>query len=71
MKCSECNHCQFGEDKGGVNRYYCKHTTAAASVNASARLIARTKRHEKELTIKSSPRWCPLRAEDPAATPEN
>lgn len=67
MKCANCNHCKFGEDKGGVNRYYCEHHAAAASVNASARLIARTKRHERELTIKTSPRWCPLKAEEPAA----
>ena len=45
MKCANCNHCKFGEGKGGVNRFYCDHPTAAASVNASARLIARTKRH--------------------------
>lgn len=61
MKCSECNQCHFGEDKGGVNRYYCKHPKAAASVNASARLIAKTKRHEKELTVKTAPRRCPLK----------
>ena len=53
MRCAECKYKRFGEDKGGVNRYYCTHPTAAASVNASARLIARTKRHETELTIKS------------------
>ena len=60
MRCAECKFKCFGEDKGGVNRYYCTHQTAAASVNASARLIARTKRHETELTIKKAPRWCPI-----------
>ena len=63
MKCSECNHCKFAEDKGGVNRYYCTHKKAAASVNASARLITSTKRHDTELTVKTSPRWCPLKEE--------
>ncbi len=64
MKCSECNHCQFAEDKKrGMNRYYCKHRAAAASVNAGARLLARTKRHETELTVKTAPRWCPLKSE--------
>lgn len=64
MKCSECNHREFAEDKkGGVHRYYCKHKKAAASVNATARLITRTKRHEKELTVKTAPRWCPLKEE--------
>lgn len=68
MKCSECNQCHFGEDKGGVNRYYCKHPKAAASVNASARLIAKTKRHKKELTVKTAPRWCPLKEVENYAT---
>lgn len=61
MKCSECNHCEFAEDKAGAHRYYCKHEKAAASVNATARLIARTKRHDKELTVKTAPRWCPMK----------
>lgn len=61
MRCAECSCCEFAEDKkGGVNRYYCTHKTAAGSVNASARLITRTKRHSTELTVKKAPRWCPI-----------
>lgn len=60
-KCSECNNCEFVPDKGGVNRYYCKHATAAASVNAARRLICRTERHSKELPVKTAPRWCPIK----------
>lgn len=63
MKCSECKCCVFAEDKSGVNRYYCEHPEAAKAVNAGARMIARTKRHSKELTVKASPRWCPLKNE--------
>ncbi len=61
MKCAECENCKFAGDKGGVNRFYCEHPEAAASVNASARLIARTERHSTELPVKTSPRWCPIK----------
>ncbi len=64
MKCSECSYRTFAETKGGVNRHYCDHPTAAASVNATARLICRTKRHSKEMTIKNAPRWCPLKGRE-------
>jgi hypothetical protein len=60
MKCSECKHCKFAPSKDGANRYYCNHKKAGESVNASARLLARTKRHSDELTIKKAPRWCPI-----------
>ena len=44
-KCADCNNCKLVEQTNGVNRFYCSHPTAAASVNASARLIAKTERH--------------------------
>lgn len=63
-KCANCNNCKLVECVGGVNRFYCSHPEAAASVNASSRLIARTERHSKELPIKTSPRWCPKKYEN-------
>ena len=60
-KCADCNNCKLVEQTNGVNRFYCSHPTAAASVNASARLIAKTERHSKELPVKTSPRWCPIK----------
>lgn len=60
-KCAECNNCKLNEQANGVNRFYCSHPAAAASVNANARLIAKTERHSKELPVKTAPRWCPIK----------
>ena len=56
MKCADCENCKFEQCNGGVNRFYCTHPAAAASVNAGARLIARTERHSTELPVKTAPR---------------
>jgi hypothetical protein len=61
MKCADCENCKFEQCNGGVNRFYCTHPAAAASVNAGARLIARTERHSTELPVKTAPRWCPIK----------
>lgn len=61
MKCADCENCKFEQCNGGVNRFYYTHPAAAASVNAGARLIARTERHSTELPVKTAPRWCPIK----------
>lgn len=63
IRCEECNYKAFREDKAGVNRWYCKNPAAefARSECEPTPMICRTKRHSKELTIKTSPKWCPFR----------
>lgn len=61
MKCLECEKRQFKRQGNGIGRHYCNHPEAAASVNASARLICKTERGGSKIQIKTSPRWCPLR----------
>lgn len=63
MKCKDCEYKSFLERKCGPNRYYCKHPEArfARSECEPTPLICKTERHSEELTIKTSPRWCPLR----------
>lgn len=59
MKCSECDHKHFETGNGSPNRYYCNNPVATAGVGA--RLICRTERHKTDITIKTSPSWCPLK----------
>lgn len=61
MKCSECNHRNFERQPNGIGRHYCKHPTAAASVNGDARLICKTERGGSGIQVKTAPRWCPLK----------
>ena len=60
MKCVDCDLKKLQERKCGGNRYYCGHPDAPRQ-NGPA-LICKTERHSTELTIKTSPRWCPLRS---------
>lgn len=60
-KCAGCKHCQFAPGNGNPNRYYCTHPATTAGMGA--RMVCRTERHSTEITIKTSPRWCPLREE--------
>lgn len=57
-KCSDCNLKIFSKGNGSPNRYYCRHPEAT---KMGSRMICRTERHKTELTIKTSPKWCPLR----------
>lgn len=59
MKCVDCDLKKLQECKCGGNRYYCGHPDAPRQ-NGPA-LICKTERHSTELTIKTRPRWCPLR----------
>ena len=63
MKCKDCDHKKFWSNKGGPGRYYCEHPDArfARSECEPTPMICRTERHSDELTIKTSPKWCPFR----------
>ena len=63
MKCKDCGYKRLYVVKGGINRFYCEHPDArfARSECESTPMICRTKRHSKELTIKTAPKWCPFR----------
>ena len=65
MKCKDCTYKDFLEHKDGPGCYYCKHPKArfARSECEPTPMICKTKRHSDELTIKTSPKWCPLRKE--------
>lgn len=58
MNCKDCGYKIFEKGNGSPNRYYCKHPEAT---KMGSRMICRTERDKTELTIKTSPRWCPLR----------
>lgn len=60
-KCVSCKHCHFELGNGNPNRYYCVHPTIMAGMGN--RMVCRTERYSTEITIKTSPRWCPLREE--------
>ncbi len=61
MKCKDCIYCEFLERNGDPNRYYCTHPVAAEMACAWAKMICRTARGSAEMTIKRTPRWCPLK----------
>ncbi|MGN0331733.1 MAG: hypothetical protein ACI4D9_01695 [Lachnospiraceae bacterium] len=63
MKCKDCDHKKFMEGNGNPGRHYCHHPDArfARSECEPVPMICRTGRHDKEVTIKTSPKWCPLR----------
>lgn len=63
MKCKDCEYKSFLERKCGPNRYYCDHPEAQFGIIRNA-LICKTERHSEELTIKTSPKWCPLRRKE-------
>lgn len=65
IRCSECDQKEFAKGNGTPNRYYCIHPKAqfARSECEPTPMICRTERHSKELTIKTSPKWCPRRKE--------
>ena len=56
-KCIECDFVSFYQGNGNPSRYYCNHEKHGAL--AASRMICRTERHSTEITIKTSPRWCP------------
>ena len=62
-KCSECEFAKFADGNGNPNRYYCEHKNArfARSKCEPVPMICRTDRHSREFTIKTSPKWCPIR----------
>lgn len=68
-KCKECNFKSFYSGNGGLNRYYCEHPDGrfARSECEPTPLICRTERHSSEMTIKTAPKWCPLKRSDDGA----
>ncbi len=54
-KCSECGRARREGDKG----YYCTHPEIMKI--AGYRRICRLKECSREMPIKTSPKWCPLR----------
>ena len=64
-KCSKCEDAKFQDMNGRPNRWYCEHPEVRKYVSCPANtLICKTERHTKEITIKTSPRWCPRRNTD-------
>lgn len=63
VRCSECEHKELLERNGGANRYYCVHPKAqfVRSECEPTPMICRTVRHSTEMTVKTSPAWCPLK----------
>nr|WP_278678750.1 hypothetical protein [Clostridium paraputrificum] len=59
IKCSDCNYKKLEIYSGGINRYFC--TNIEATKGVGSRVICKTERHSTEITIKTSPRWCPLK----------
>lgn len=66
MNCINCHHKEFTPGNGNPGRYYCKNPKArfARSECEPVPMICRTKRHSAELTIKTSPKWCPYRVKN-------
>lgn len=62
-RCTECNHKSFMKGNGRPNRWYCHNPDAryARSECEPTPMICRTERHSEELTVKTSPKWCPIR----------
>ncbi len=56
MKCKECMYTKFEH-----NRCYCKNEEALNFYKLGSPLICRSKKGEQKVTIKTSPKWCPLR----------
>lgn len=63
MKCKDCGQKKYYPGNGNPGRYYCEHPEAryAKSECEPTPMICRTGRHSDEITIKTSPKWCPLR----------
>lgn len=57
IKCIECECCHFQGRKGSPSRYYCLHPVVVEGVGSV--MICRCERGSNEITIKSSPAWCP------------
>ena len=66
QNCKDCEHKTYGSIKGSSGRYYCKHPEArfVRSECEPTPMICRTGRHSDEITIKTSPKWCPLRKKE-------
>lgn len=57
LKCISCEHRSFMQGNGNPSRHYCELANTSCEPR---RMICRTERHETDMTIKRTPRWCPL-----------
>lgn len=57
IKCIDCECCHFQRCNGSPSRYYCLHPAVVAGIGSV--MICRCQRGSDEITIKSSPTWCP------------
>ena len=57
MKCKECGYKKHYARNGRPGRWYCENPEAKGLANS---LICSSGRHDKELQVKTAPRWCPL-----------
>ena len=63
IRCNECKYAKHYTYNGSPGRYYCENPDAAYARNECEPkpMICRTGRHNYDFTIKTSPKWCPLR----------
>lgn len=61
MRCKDCKYLIFEKGNGSPSRYYCKHEKACKKFMCGVVLICRCDRSSKEIKIKNSPKWCPLK----------
>lgn len=61
VKCVECEYKEFMKINGGPNRYYCNHDDVWEERKEEDKMICRCERNSDKLTIKTSPKWCPLK----------
>ena len=67
MKCKDCDNKKFVPRNGTPGRYYCEHPEIRENYEFSpSRMICRTGRRDKELTVKTAPRWCPMNRKEKA-----
>lgn len=63
IKCKDCSFATFVPSNGGPGRYYCDNPDAkyATSPCIPRPMICRTERGKSEVTIKTAPKWCPVK----------
>ncbi len=61
IKCVECSHCKLENYNGSASRYYCTNPITVQDVGNI--MIFRCVRGSTQITIKSSPVWCPKKKE--------
>jgi hypothetical protein len=61
-RCKECQNAKMQDMNGRPNRWFCEHPKVRDYVSCPAgTMICKGERHSTEITIKTSPKWCPRR----------